>query len=143
MADVTAPAVVSVPLNRAALCLDCEAVSALAVVGADTALHQVKACPTCASENRVPLERFFFGVEDRVVVRLDDVEHEVGNGLTPARVRAEKLIEALADFGSHPIIRRLATVHAQRIIHAIDETMRRVRALRRREGDRSDAVNHS
>jgi hypothetical protein len=124
MAAVDVTSVVSLPLGRAALCLDCERVFEL---GPETA-------PCCGAREWYPLERFFVASGERRLVRVGDVIHEAGNGLTPARVRAERLIEALEEYlalglARGPAYLKLCLVHARRIVEAIDETMRRLRAL--------------
>lgn len=121
-ADVAA--VVSMPLSRAALCLECEHVFELGPAAA----------PCCGAREWVLIERFFIAGGERQLVRAADVLHEAGNGLTPARVRAERLAVALEEYlglgiARGPAYLKLCLVHAHRIVEAIDETMRRLRAL--------------
>jgi hypothetical protein len=122
MADVAV--VVTIALARAVLCLDCERVF-------EIGSH---ACPGCGGRVWYPLERFFTGGAERKLVRLHDVVHEAGNGLTPARVRAERLSDGLKEYVALGMARNALYIthcqaHADRIVEAIDETMRRLRAL--------------
>lgn len=115
---------VTIPLARAALCLECSHVFALGV----------DAAPCCGAREWFLLERFFEADGERTLVNHGDVLHEAGNGLTPARVRAERLVEVLEQYvdsgiARHPEFQRLAIVHGRRVVEAIDETLRRLRAL--------------
>lgn len=128
---MTAPVAVGLPLERAALCLDCNR-----VVGLERDL-----CPACASPSTVPLHRFLERpavvhwrqalAGGDVQVSLQEVLHHAGNGLTPARVHAEQLLpllEAVA-LTRNAGLDAAARGRVERIIRSIDETMQRLTAL--------------
>lgn len=109
-------------LPAAALCIDC---AAIFTVGPER-------CPACAAATWLPLERFFAGRTGRVA--LEDVLHEAGNGLTPARVRAALLAQTLeyyvaVGFARQADVLRVAIRRAYEVVDAIDTTMARLRAL--------------
>lgn len=117
-----APPVV-MPLEHAALCLDCERVFAL---GGET-------CPSCGGRQWVLLAKFFTG-RDRALVRHTDVLHHAGNGLQPAKARAQLIGRQLAEWIRTGVVRpafvhEVVIAHVERIAQSVDETMERLRAL--------------
>lgn len=68
------------------------------------------------------------------LVRLSDVQHEVGNGLAPVRIHAELLLQvsevllALDLIAMRPL-HESAMKRIQQILDGIDTTLARVRAL--------------
>lgn len=128
---MTAPAAVGVPIERAALCLDCNTIVRL----------EADACPACGSATTVPLHRFLERpavvhwrqalAGGDVQVSLQEVLHHAGNGLTPARVHAEQLLpllEAVA-LTRNAALDAAARGRVERIIRSIDDTMQRLTAL--------------
>ncbi len=119
------PAIVSIALEEAALCADCERIFALGR----------QDCPSCGGRVWMLVARFFTATErPTTVVPLDEVLHHAGNGLTPARVLATQIAETLEELIRAPISRykildRICANHARRIVVAVDDTIRRLRAL--------------
>ena len=119
---IAPPGDVTLELRAAMLCLDCDTLFA---VGPER-------CPACAGGQWRPLERFFAERARRPA--LEEVLHHAGNGLTPARIRAELLARTLAfyvdvGFARNPEFLRLAIRRAHEVLEAIDMTMTRLRAL--------------
>lgn len=120
-----------IPLERTALCLDCEVCYALGAPG----------CPACGSAAWTPLATFLRergrarpgDLPDRLV-SFRAVEDRLGNGLTPARLVAEELAEVYTllvdlDLVANADLHRLADRLARQISEGIAQCMASVRAL--------------
>jgi hypothetical protein len=101
--------VVGFNLKDGALCVQCDHV--FLFPGRAT-------CPSCTSAAWIPLSNFFAS-RPTGLVALADVLHHAGNGLTVARVVAQRLADEARDLRAE----------ARKVVVAIDDTMDRLRAL--------------
>lgn len=131
MTTPAAPAEIALHLENAVTCLDCSRIFPFGVTR----------CPSCTSASWVPIEHFLRSpavaawrrraVDEEAVVKIRDVLHHAGNGLSPALLIAERLGDALRTLtiARVPGVPQLAVSYAERIVIAINRTMDRLYAL--------------